>query len=137
MRLFLMTALMAVFCYPVYGATISAESFGVLGIDAFRWEQVNNDDDTAEVKLKRGGLWELSIEGTESNVDLKLQHGKTSGALEDIDTDTMPDGVRFTSAATGNKAKVCLSEGFVDIVFSSAGGADQDIDIWLSPLGNC
>lgn len=136
----ILAAAVAVFSFPVLAADITAKNVARDKVTQPRqpwvWEQVNNDDTTKEQAVI-AGLYQYHVEGTEDNADFKLQHGKTAGSLEDIDTDQMPDGVRYSSASTGNSVNVCLTEGFADISFTSVGTSAQDIDIWMTFLGEC
>lgn len=134
-------ALVAVFSFPVLAADITAKNpnynYVAQNRSPWLWEQINNDDTTKEQGIGPG-LYEFFIDGTPANVDLKLQHGKTSGALKDINTSDFDDGgVNFSSASSAEHVNVCLSGGFVDISFTSAGTSAQDIDIWMSYLGEC
>jgi len=139
MKKLLLAAALAVFSFPVLAADITAKNKGYDSVvsqsDPWLWEQVNNDDTTKEQPIA-AGEYLFFIDGTPDDVDLQLQWGKTSGSLKDLDTDTMPDGVKFDSASTGYAVKVCLGTGYADIKFNSV-GSTQDIDIWMERLGDC
>jgi len=125
-----------------FAADITETYHGPNNTGAIEWNNVTNLDTTSEAQVKaiKGGLatkYEFFIDGTGDTVILKLQAGKTSGSLKDIDTDAMPDGVLFNGSST-NFTNVCLADrDFVDISFTSAGGGSQDVDIWLTPVGEC
>ena len=140
MKRLLIAALVAVFCYPAFAADITPKNVGRDAVynqsEPWVWETVTNADTTKEQPVS-AGLYHFHVDGTPDNVDLKLQWGKTSGSLKDLDVDQMPDGVRFSSASTGYSSLVCLGTGFADITFLAAGGGSQDVDIWLERLGDC
>lgn len=142
LRIMLAAAMVAV-SIPAMAAEITPTytDFGNRG--EIKWEQINADDAAAEATItleggKRGALYRLLVEGADNNVDFTMKAGRTSAALVDVDPDQMPDGVRFSSAADANMALVCLTQGDkVDLIFNSAGAGGQDIDVYLTPLGDC
>lgn len=140
MKHLVLAVLVAVFSFPVLAADIVAKNPGYSNVNKITspwlWEQVNNDDTTKEQPVAKG-KYMFFIDGTPATVDLQLQWGKTPGSLKDLDTDTMSDGLRFSSAATEYAVTVCLGTGYADIQFNSAGTSSQDIDIWLEYLGEC
>lgn len=99
------------------------------------WEGLGDADTTQEWSVV-DGCYELFIDGDADGGDFQLQFGKTSGSLKDIDTDAMPDGLRYNSAST-NAVNVTLGDGYADFYFTSAMGVNADADIWLSQSERC
>jgi len=149
MNLIQKTVLAMVLCFVLHIGTIAVQAAAITPIyhggaktGAIEWNAVLTTDTTVEAKINSttGGKavkYELFIDGTPDTVTLKLQAGKTSGSLKDIDNDDMPDGTTLSSTSTFF-TNVCLVSGnFAAISFTSAGGGSQNIDIWLTPIGEC
>lgn len=97
------------------------------------WETVTQADTTA-VAIWNGGCGLMEVTGTQNNADFELQWGSQSGTQQDVDSDSIPDGVRFSSATGLGMVAFALPAGYADIKFSSAGSSGQDLDIRLIPM---
>lgn len=142
-RIFIMAAFLAAFCFPVQAATISPSYAISPNMGEVKFSSVTQGDTTAEFQVNAPGgvlsvLYKFYVEGTLGDAQLELQSGKTAGDLSDIDTDNMPDGLTFSSATT-RQALVCLTVGeYGSINFNSAGDENQNLDFWLTPVAyNC
>lgn len=139
MRLKILTltaALVAVFSYAE-AATINATStLKAGGLNEYFWEQVNEDDNPAQVEVGCGEYL-FEVTGTQSKTEFEPQFGTVTGVLVDIDSRLISSGgVRYTST-TGLESRILnLTEGFFDISFTS-GGANQDLDFKLTPREPC
>lgn len=96
------------------------------------WTPVTNGDTFGEASIP-GGEYVLECTGTFDTAVVDFRYGSTSGATFAIDTDTAPDGARFSAAGA---ARITLPSGFVDATFSTGGGGSESITLRLLPALN-
>lgn len=118
------------FAIPAMAAEVS-----VTTVDSYqkvkKWDGMTSSTDSSAAMTIDEGCYEFHMEGT-YDAQITVQHKPINGeAFVNVDVDEAPDGLFFTSAT---KALSWFSNGSLDLVFNSAGGATMDANLIVTRL---
>lgn len=105
----------------------------VRGGKCIEWLDIGTGDTTAS-GVWLGGKGTVEVNGELGVAELELYYSRTAGSEISVDSDTAPDGLKFTSSSGLAIANIDLAAGSMTVNFSSAGNNAQSLDISICSI---
>lgn len=134
MRLLILTLFVAITPLTVMAAEIVPSYPSITGGNCILWENIATGDTTKSAVWDRGNKGTVEVNGTLGNADLEVYYSRNRGSEISVDSDSAPDGLRFSSANGLGFTNIELAEGFFSVNFNSAGTSAQSLDISICAI---